>query len=179
MNKAYLVGALLALVSFFSNEASAQKRGLVGSLLGAGAAASSAARSGPKTYGPNELRPDALKACLEIAHSLDQKSDRIDGLADRLATEKDAIARERAELEKDRAREMTNPEIDAFNQRVRLHRANVDAFNAGVDLYEHDRAEYNASVEQFKRDCAGKGYYTSDLSAIQHSLSFDPAKYTK
>lgn len=167
-----------------AEHASAQKkRGLVGALLGAGAASATAAASGArKEYGPNDLRPDALKSCLVAAYEIDQGEDRLEQVETRLTREQAAIAKERSALErlerdaKDRMLEQA--EVDQYNARVRRFDARVRAFNSNVEEYRKQRGAMSAKIDGFNKDCAGKKYYVSDLATIRDQLPFDPGKYS-
>ena len=163
--------------------ASAQKRGLVGALLGAGTtAAGAASRSGsegPKTYGPDDLRPEALKGCLITAHRLDESDDEMSSRSKKVKDEKAAIDKESAALDRDGKTEFTEQaDVDRYNARVRAYKAKVAAFNKNVDAYEEFRKKRNTDVGSFNKGCAGKSYFVSDLSSIQSQLPFDPAKYS-
>lgn len=163
--------------------ASAQKRGLVGALLGAGAtAAGAAARSGsegPKTYGSDHLRPEALKGCLITAHRLDNGDDEMSARSKKVKDDKAAIEKESAALDRDGKKEFTQQEdVDRYNARVRAYKTKAAAFNKSVDAYEDFRKKRNTDIDSFNKGCAGKQYYVSDLASIQGQLPFDPAKYS-
>ena len=166
----------------FAADAAAQKRGLVGALLGAGAgAAAASSRSGPepaKTYGPSDLRPEALKTCLVTAYKLDESEEEMGKSSKALDSEAEGIKKNRAALERDSKKDFPDQaQVDKFNARVDAHKVKVAAYNKKINDYEARRVARGKDVDTFNKGCAGKRYYTSDLASIQSSLPFDPAKY--
>ena len=176
--------ALLLVASVFSPpSAEAQKRGLVGALLGAGATAvSTGALSGSeaaKTYGPNDLRPEVLTTCMISAYRLDESEAALDKVAVGLEKESASIDKEQAALARDGKREFTEQaDVDKYNAHARAQKARVAAYNAKIESYNERRVARKKGTEAFNGQCAGKRYYPSDLAAIQGQLPFDPAKYS-
>lgn len=157
----------------------AQRRGLVGSLLGAGAGAARSGKEAAKTY-TDHLTPDALHKCLVTAHDLDVSEEKTHSARARIEGERAAIDKEEADLLVEQKRAMAdNAEINKYNARVDRFKSSVDSFNALVNLYEAERRARNASIDLFNNDCAGRKYYVSDLDAIKHKLPFDPAKFAE
>lgn len=172
--------ALLAALLIAANAvpAYAQKKGLVGALLGAGAGAAKAS-SGKKSYGPDTLKPEALKSCLIAAHDLDE------GEPKRTA-EKKKLEAESAWLDKEEGSLKASAKKPAVDQaEVDRHRARVDAYKKRLAVYNKSVDEYNATLDKdkaartrFNSGCAGKSYYPSDLATIQPQLPFSTAEYT-
>jgi hypothetical protein len=160
-------------------DSSAQTRGLVGALLGAGAsAAAAAARKGPepvKTYGAGQLRPEGLKSCLISAHQLDEGHGEMEARANKLEAEQPVIAKERAAIESEGKKEFSEQaDVDRFNARLRAFKARTAAFNKNVDDYEGRRLARSKAYDEFNKECAGRSYYSSDLAAVRGQLPFDP-----
>ncbi len=171
----------LCLVSHGVQAQEKKGRGLVGALLGAGAAvAAGAAKSKPKeqSYGSSHLRPDQLKDCLNNAHRLDEGEEELGASAKRIKADGQSIDAEQAALERDGKREFTEQtEVDRYNARVRAAKSRIEAFNRGVGEHKEKATSLDRGIEDFNRQCAGKRYYSSDLAAIRGQLNFDPAKY--
>lgn len=155
-------------------------RGLVGALLGvgAGAAAGVAAKAKPNSYGPNDLRPEALRDCLNNAHRLDEGEEKLGASATKIKAEGKSIDAENAALDRDGKREFTEQaEVDRYNARIRAQKARIQSFNREVGAHKEKGAALDKGIEDFNRQCAGKKYYSNDLEAIRAQLNFDPAKY--
>jgi len=173
------VALLAALcVAAIAAPAHAQKRGLVGALLGAGAGAAKAS-AGKKSYGPDTLKPEELKTCLVAAHDLDEGEPKRAAEKKKLDAESAWIDREEASLKADAKK----PAAD--QSEVDRHKARVDAYRKRLAAHNKSVASYNATLDKdkaarttFNTGCAGKSYYPSDLAAIQPQLPFSTAEYT-
>jgi len=152
-------------------------RGLVGALLGVGAGVA-AAKMKPNNDGPNDLRPEALRDCLNNAHRLDEGGEKLGASATKIKAEGKSIDAENATLERDGKREFTDQaEVDRYNARVRALKTRIASFNTEVGGHKEKAARYDRDSDEFNKQCAGKKYFSSDLAAIRSQLNFDPDKY--
>lgn len=179
MKRLFGIAALSLFVALSGAHAQEKKkgRGLVGALLGVGAGAA-AAKMKPNNYGPNDLRPETLRDCLNSAHRLDEGDEKLGASATKIKAEGKSIDAENAALEKDGKREFTEQaEVDRFNARLRALKTRIASFNAEVGAHKEKVASYDRDSEEFNKQCAGKKYFSSDLAAIRSQLNFDPDKY--
>lgn len=176
-----LATLLAVLLIAMSGQAHAQKKGLLGALLGAGATAARGASapsssSAPKTYDAKTLRPEALKACLVSAHDIDESEPK-------RAAEKKRLEGERAWLDKEEAALVASAkkpaesqaDLERHKRRVEAWKKRLGAFNKAVDAYNAVLARDKSALAAFNADCAGKSYYSSDLAAIEKDLPFSTA----
>lgn len=176
-----IIGLAAACVILVASGVQAQEkkkgRGLVGALLGVGAGAV-AAKAKPNSYGPNDLRPEALRDCLNNAHRLDEGEEKLGASATKIKAEGKSIDAENAALERDGKREFTEQaEVDRYNARVRAQKARIQSFNREVGAHKEKIASFERGSNDFNKQCAGKKYFSSDLAAIRGQLNFDPEKY--
>ena len=179
MNRLFVIAALSLFIAMPGVKAQEKKkgRGLVGALLGVGAGAA-AAKAKPNSYGPNDLRPEALRDCLNNAHRLDVDEEKLSASATRVKAEGKSLDAENAALERDGKREFTEQaEVDRYNARIRAFKTRVDSFNRELAAHKEKAAGYDSVSDAFNKQCAGKKYFSSDLAAIRSQLNFDPAKY--
>lgn len=179
MKQLFGIVALSLFVAISGAQAQEKKkgRGLVGALLGVGAGVA-AAKMKPNSYGPNDLRPEALRDCLNSAHRLDEGDEKLGTSAAKIKAEGKSIDAENAALEREGKREFTEQaEVDRYNARVRALKTRIASFNSEVGAHKEKAASYDRDSAEFNKQCAGKKYFSSDLAAIRSQLNFDPAKY--
>lgn len=179
MNRLFVIAALSLFIAMPGVKAQEKKkgRGLVGALLGVGAGAA-AAKAKPNSYGPNDLRPEALRDCLNSAHRLDEGDEKLGASATKIKAEGKSIDAENAALEREGKRDFTEQaQVDRYNARVRALKARIESFNREIGAHKVKAAGFDRGSDEFNKQCAGKKYYASDLAAIRGQLNFDPAKY--
>jgi TolA-binding protein len=174
-----IVCQTIALVLFLGpTSAHAQLKSLVAGIVAAGA--SRAAGSGKHNYDAQTLRPEALQQCMERAHDIDLKADKLSKMSTQIESEKTALKSRKADIDKRRAsKSRSAAQTAALKKEIESFNSAVDKHTEAITQYNKLSAETRPIQTDFKTACAGKKYYSSDLASIKGKLSFDVAAYAK
>lgn len=124
-----------------------------------------------KTYRAGVMTPEALAACLILAHRIDSVAADIEGEKNEIRNLDARIQEAGPRLQNQAVASLTDPvrrkaydaQITDYNAWVEQRRATVESHNRQVRLYSEMSGRFNG-------ECNGRTYFPSDLAAIKAEL---------
>ncbi|PIW29198.1 MAG: hypothetical protein COW30_05445 [Rhodospirillales bacterium CG15_BIG_FIL_POST_REV_8_21_14_020_66_15] len=133
-----------------------------------------------KTYRAGVMTPEALTACLILAHRIDAVAAEIEADKRHIRELDGRIQEAGPRLQNQAVSAVTDPErrksyeagVDRYNAWVEQRRAAVEDHNRLVRLYSEMSGRFNG-------ECNGRSYFPSDLEAVKGGLPPEVAERVK
>jgi hypothetical protein len=167
-----IVGALtLCFVLLATTEVEARRGGFLSGLL-RGAAKAAPHINRQKTYDVLTLTQAKLKECIQLSSALDDAGKILDDEEKGLSSAQEQLqgAFDNLELQRSSIDNTSQFEVDEFNRRLDVLRAEQTRFNDAVDKHNNRVSNYQSHANRFNTTCAGKRYYEEDLQLVEAEL---------
>ncbi|MBM3396786.1 MAG: hypothetical protein FJY37_19575 [Betaproteobacteria bacterium] len=132
--------------------------------------------TGRKTYaGPNVLRPEQLRGCLQSEREINRLGEALDFEEENIQAASTRLNEMQRGLdERQRRVDVYNKQsVDAFNREVDRHRRAVSEYNSKLPDFNSRVQAFNARIGEFNSSCAGKSYYEDDMKVARAALGLD------